>query len=85
MNRLPMSRPTGPVLRNATSMGLLCPMPVVIAFPMSFHPDRCDRDDTGIIGTVSGMKAPENGRVGRVAGEREVVAIVSKCSKLSGE
>ena len=28
---------------------------------IAFHPDWCDRDETGMIGTVSGMKTPENG------------------------
>ena len=28
---------------------------------MAFHPDWCDRDETGMIGTVSGMKTPESG------------------------
>ena len=35
---------------------------VTLAFLMGFHPDWCDRDDTGMIGTVIGMKAPENCR-----------------------
>ena len=28
---------------------------------MAFHPDWCDRDETGMVGTVSGMKTPESG------------------------
>ena len=40
-----------------------------VAFLMAFHPDLCDRDDTGMIGTVSEMKSPENGRVGESRGE----------------
>ena len=31
---------------------------------MTFHPDLCDRDETGMIGTVSGMITPESGMVG---------------------
>ena len=57
---------------------------------MAYLPDWCDRDETGMIGTVSGMKTPENGMktpenrmVGVSRRERGAVAIVLKCSKLS--
>ena len=36
---------------------------------MAFHPGWCDRDETGMIGVVSGMKTPENGRVGESRGQ----------------
>ena len=54
---------------------------------MAFHYDWCDREETGMIGTVSGMKTPENGvktpENGMVGDSRRVrgaVAIVLKCS-----
>ena len=48
------------------------------AFLMRFHPDWCVRDETGMIGTLSGMKTPENGMVGD--SRRGAVVIVLKCS-----
>ena len=53
-----------------------------VAFLMAFNPDWCDRDDTGMIVTVSGMKAPENGRVGRVGESRRGTGSGGDCFKM---
>ena len=48
-----------------------------MTFVMAFHHDWRNRGETGMVGTVIGMKT------GTVARKRGAMAIISKCSKLS--